>query len=289
MCSSDLAYLNRILKTNADYVIASDTDSIYVNLGVLVRQEDAFTGRTKDQIVTMLDRFCEQRIQQVIDTSLDALAKYLNVAVPCLSMKREVIADKGVWTAKKRYMLNVYDTEGVRHSTPKLKMMGIEAVKSSTPALARQVLTRAIELLLRGNQEEVWTLIDEQRKAFFAAPFDDVAMPRSVNGLKKYRNATKGIPIHVAGALAFNRRIEAEQLADIEPIREGAKIRFAYLREPNPFHCHVLSAMYGCPETWQVEKYLDYDRQFQIAVLDPLNAILSLVGWSAEHHVTLFD
>ena len=283
------AYLNRILKTNADYVIASDTDSIYVNLGVLVRQEDAFTGRTKDQIVTMLDRFCEQRIQQVIDTSLDALAKYLNVAVPCLSMKREVIADKGVWTAKKRYMLNVYDTEGVRHSTPKLKMMGIEAVKSSTPALARQVLTRAIELLLRGNQEEVWTLIDEQRKAFFAAPFDDVAMPRSVNGLKKYRNATKGIPIHVAGALAFNRRIEAEQLADIEPIREGAKIRFAYLREPNPFHCHVLSAMYGCPETWQVEKYLDYDRQFQIAVLDPLNAILSLVGWSAEHHATLFD
>ena len=233
--------------------------------------------------------FRSQRIQSVIDTSLDALAKYLNVAVPCLSMKREIIADKGVWTAKKRYMLNVYDTEGVRHSTPKLKMMGIEAVKSSTPAMARHALTRAIELLLRGTQQEVWAFIEEQRAAFFAAPFDDVAMPRSVNGLKKYRDATKGIPIHVAGALAFNRRIEAESLVDIEPIREGAKIRFAYLREPNPFRCHVLSAMYGCPDAWQVEKYLDYDKQFQIAIIDPLNAILNLVGWSAEHHVSLFD
>jgi DNA polymerase elongation subunit (family B) len=194
-----------------------------------------------------------------------------------------------VWTAKKRYMLNVYDTEGVRHTSPKLKMMGIEAVKSSTPAVARTILTRGIELLLRGTQEEVWALVTQERAKFMQAAFDDIAMPRSVNGLGKYSRAEKGIPIHVAGAIAFNRRLEADGLTSVEPIREGAKIRFAYLREPNPFRCHVLSATYGCPEEWHVEKYLDYDKQFQIAVLDPLNAILNLVGWSAEHHASLFD
>jgi DNA polymerase elongation subunit (family B) len=283
------AYLNENLGTNKDYIIASDTDSIYINLGPLVAHEELFNGQSKDRIVTMLDRFCEKRIQKVIDRALDALASYLNVAVPCLSMKREVIADKGVWTAKKRYMLNVYDTEGVRHASPKLKMMGIEAVKSSTPAVARTILTRGIELLLRGTQEEIWALVAKEREKFMQAAFDDIAMPRSVNGLRKYSRTEKGIPIHVAGAIAFNRRLDADKLTSVEPIREGAKIRFAYLREPNPFCCHVLSAVYGCPEEWQVEKYLDYDKQFQIAVLAPLNAILNLVGWTAEHQVSLFD
>ena len=283
------AYLNRALKTDADYVIASDTDSVYVNLGALVKHTDTFNGKTKDQIVTMLDKFCEQRIQTVIDASLARLASYLNVAVPCLSMTREVIADKGVWTAKKRYMLNVYDTEGVRHTTPRLKMMGIEAVKSSTPSMARMVLTRAIELLLRGTQEEIWTLIQEKREEFMQAPFQDIAMPRSVNGLDKYSDVEKGVPIHVAGALAFNRKVVADKLTHIEQIREGSKIRFAYLRQPNVFRCHVLAAAYGCPVEWQVEKYVDYEKQFQIVIIDPLNAILNLVGWSAEHQATLFD
>jgi DNA polymerase elongation subunit (family B) len=283
------AYLNTALKTDADYVIASDTDSVYVNLGALVKHTDTFNGKTKDQIVTMLDKFCEQRIQTVIDASLARLASYLNVAVPCLSMTREVIADKGVWTAKKRYMLNVYDTEGVRHTTPRLKMMGIEAVKSSTPSMARMVLTRAIELLLRGTQEEIWTLIQEKREEFMQAPFQDIAMPRSVNGLDKYSDVEKGVPIHVAGTLAFNRKVVADKLTHIEQIREGSKIRFAYLRQPNVFRCHVLAAAYGCPVEWQVEKYVDYEKQFQIVIIDPLNAILNLVGWSAEHQATLFD
>lgn len=282
------AYLNRVLRTNVDYIIASDTDSIYVNLGSLVAQQSALQHQSLDRIVTALDRFSEQRLQPVIDAALSELASYLNVAVPCLSMKREIIANKGVWTAKKRYMLNVYDTEGVRHTEPKLKMMGIEAVKSSTPAIARAILTRAIELVLRGTQEEIWAWVAEQRAYFMSARFDDVAMPRSVNGLDKYRHATKSVPIHVAGSLAFNRRIEAEQLVTVEPIREGAKIRFAYLKEPNPFRSHVIAAMYGCPEEWQVEKFLDYERQFQIAVLDPLNAILHLVGWTAEYQPSLF-
>jgi len=281
-------YLNSVLHTSNDYIIASDTDSIYINLGALVAQEPAFADKATQQIVTMLDRFCERRIQPIIDASLASLAKYMNVATPCLSMKREVIADKGVWTAKKRYMLNVYDTEGVRHAEPKLKMMGIEAVKSSTPAIARDILTHAIELLLRGTQEDVWAYIKASREKFTHASFADIAMPRSVNGLKQYEHAEKSIPIHVKGAIVYNKKVRAEQLSHLETIRDGAKIRFAYLRNMNPFGSHVMSAPHDCPPSWQVERYVDYEKQFQIAVLDPLNAILQHVQWSAEYEPTLF-
>lgn len=282
------AYLNTVLRTSADYIIASDTDSVYINLGTLVTAESAFQGKSTQQIVMMLDRFCDKRLQAVIDSSLDSLAKYMNVAEPCLSMKREIIADKGVWTAKKRYMLNVYDTEGVRHTEPKLKMMGIEAVKSSTPTIARDILTHAIELLLRGTQEDVWAYIAEARARFEAASFADVAMPRSVNGLKQYANAEKGIPIHVKGALVYNHKIAAQGMSHLETIRDGAKIRFAYLRNMNPFGSHVLSAPHECPTEWNVERYIDYEKQFRVAVLDPLNAILQHVQWSAEYEPTLF-
>ena len=281
-------YLNSVLHTSNDYIIASDTDSIYINLGALVAQEPAFADKATQQIVTMLDRFCERRIQPIIDASLASLAKYMNVATPCLSMKREVIADKGVWTAKKRYMLNVYDTEGVRHAEPKLKMMGIEAVKSSTPAIARDILTHAIELLLRGTQEDIWAYIKASREKFTHASFADIAMPRSVNGLKQYEHAEKSIPIHVKGAIVYNKKVRAEQLSHLETIRDGAKIRFAYLRNMNPFGSHVMSAPHDCPPSWQVERYVDYEKQFQIAVLDPLNAILHHVQWSAEYEPTLF-
>ena len=282
------AYLNRALDTNADYIIASDTDSIYINLGALVSAQEAFREKNTHQIVTMLDRFCEQRLQSVIDASLASLAKYMNVAVPCLSMKREIIADKGVWTAKKRYMLNVYDTEGVRHTEPKLKMMGIEAVKSSTPTIARDILTHAIELLLRGTQEDIWAYIKSSRARFESASFAEIAMPRSVNGLTRYQNAEKGIPIHVKGAIVYNKKIASQGLSHLEAVRDGAKIRFAYLRNMNPFGTHVLSAPHECPPEWQIERYIDYEKQFQIAVLDPLNAILQHVQWSAEYEPSLF-
>jgi len=207
--------------------------------------------------------------------------------VPCLSMTREVIANKGVWTAKKRYILNVCDSEGVRYREPKLKIMGIEAVKSSTPALCRHMITEVLKLFMNQTQEDVWAYIKAQREVFGCGKFEDVAFPRSVNGLKKYdTHDRKGCPIQVKGALVYNDHIGA--MKKFEPIRDGQKIRFAYLREPNRFQSKVLAAPDGCPASWKVETMLDYETQWQKSFIEPLTAILGCAGWSVEKADVLF-
>jgi DNA polymerase elongation subunit (family B) len=282
------AYLNGLLKTNDDYIIASDTDSVYVRFGPLV--ERWMSGRSKERVVGMLDRFCAEKIEPVLDASFDRLATYLNVSVPCLTMKREVIADRGVWTAKKRYILNVFDNEGVRYDTPQLKVMGIEAIKSSTPAICRDMIMDSLRLFMNATQEELWAYLTTCRERFAGASFEDVAFPRSVNGLAKYSGKDKGIPIHVRGAQAFNEALVRTHLtAEHEPVHEGEKIKFAYLREPNKFHTHVMSAPQGCPPEWEIEKVLDYDTQFQRAFLDPLQTIVTAAGWSVVNEPSLFD
>lgn len=277
------AFLNKTFKTDEDYIIASDTDSIYVCLD---RVAQRYNHADVQKTVTFLDRFCEEVLQRIIDTAFANVATYMNVLEPCLTMKREVIADKGIWTAKKRYILNVWDTEGVRYQAPKLKMMGIEAVKSSTPELVREMITDALSLLMRGTQEELWAFIDAQYARFSAAPFEDVAFPRSVNGVSKYADALKGIPLHVRGALVYNRRIAG--MPAYQTITEGQKIKYAYLREPNPFQSNVLAAPDGCPAEWEIERWIDYRTQWQKAFLEPLQAIVQCVGWNVEAQMSLF-
>ena len=282
-------YLNAKFGTNGeDYIVASDTDSIYVRLERIVDKYKQFAPHApmKD-CVRMLDKFCTDSIEPVLVKSFTQIAQYLHVAVPCLSMTREVIANKGVWTAKKRYILNVCDSEGVTYREPKLKIMGIEAVKSSTPALCRQMIIDVLKLFMNQTQEDVWVYIKGQREVFERGRFEDVAFPRSVNGLEKYDTIDrKGCPIQVKGALVYNEHIGS--LPKYEKIRDGQKIRFAYLREPNRFHTHVLSAPDGCPPSWKVEAMLDYETQWQKSFLEPMSAILSCAGWSVEKQDVLF-
>lgn len=284
-------YLNKAFKTKQDYIIASDTDSIYIRLGVCAAAyQNLYPRDTKDQVISMLDRFCEQKLQPVINQAFAELAEYMNVATPCLTMVRESIADKGVWTAKKRYILNVWDSEGVRYEKPKLKIMGIEAIKSSTPQICRDMITHAMKLFMTETQQDVWDYLAECRTKFVGAAFEDIAFPRSVNGLKKYSQRDKGIPIHVKGAQAFNDALVKTGLEkEYELVHEGEKIRFAYLREPNPFHVHVISAPEGCPPEWNIEKWLDYDTMFEKSLVEPLEAILTCAGWSTAKTASLFD
>ena len=275
------AYLNKMFKTSEDYIVASDTDSIYVKLGRVVdKYKEHRPAASMSNCVAMLDQFCAKRIEPVLVKSFASIAEYLHVAVPCLSMTREVIASKAIWTAKKRYILNVLDNEGVVYAEPKLKIMGIEAVKSSTPAVCREMIIAVLKLLMNGTQESVWDYIKSQRAVFGRAKFEDIAFPRSVNGLEKYRDDRKGCPIQVRGALVYNELIAG--MAKYERIRDGQKIRFAYLLDENRFGSHVLAAPYGCPAAWKVEAMLDYETQWQKAVLAPLEAILAAAGWTVE-------
>jgi len=287
------AYLNKMFKTSEDYIVASDTDSIYVKLGRVVdKYKEHRPAASMSNCVAMLDQFCAKRIEPVLVKSFASIAEYLHVAVPCLSMTREVIASKAIWTAKKRYILNVLDNEGVVYAEPKLKIMGIEAVKSSTPAVCREMIIDVLKLLMNGTQESVWDYIKAQREVFGRAKFEDIAFPRSVNGLEKYdlesltTGEQKGCPIQVRGALVYNEKIAG--MAKYERIRDGQKIRFAYLLNENRFGSHVLAAPDGCPAAWKVEELIDYETQWQKAVLAPLEAILSAAGWTVEKQNTLF-
>ena len=286
-------YLNRILKTDGvDYVIASDTDSIYLNLGPLV--ENIFKGREKttESIVTFLDKICEVELEKYIEGCYQELANYVNAYDQKMQMKRENIADRGIWTAKKRYILNVWDSEGVRYEEPKLKMMGIEAVKSSTPAPCRQMIKDALKLVMSGTENEVIDYIDRCKSEFKKLSPGDISFPRSISDVQKFYSSstiyTKGTPIHARGALLFNYYVKEKKLTNkYSPIGNGDKIKFCYLKKPNSIHENVISFISDFPKELNLDKYIDYDLQFEKAFLDPLKAILNAIGWEVTKTATL--
>ena len=286
-------YLNKILKTeNVDYVIASDTDSIYLNMGPLV--ESVYKGREKttESVVSFLDKVASLELEKYIEGSYQELANYVNAYDQKMQMKRENIADRGIWTAKKRYILNVWDSEGVRYEEPKLKMMGIEAVKSSTPAPCRKMIKDALKLMMSGTEDEVIDFIENARKKFKALPPEQIAFPRSASDVVKYQSSSdiymKGTPIHVRGALLFNHYIKQNKLTNkYSLIQNGEKVKFIYLKKPNSIHENIISFIQEFPKELNLDKYIDYDLQFEKAFLEPLKIILDAIGWKVEKTVNL--
>ena len=287
-------YLNKLLETqDVDYVVASDTDSIYVTLHRLVDRLFPNGGETS-KIVNFLDKVCQEKIERFIDLQYRDLANYMNAYDHKMFMKREVIADKGLWTAKKRYILNVHDSEGVRYSEPKLKMMGIEAVKSSTPSVCRDKIKQAMRIMMNDTEDDIIKFIEEFREEFYQLPAEDISFPRGINGIKKYKGTKdiyiKGTPIHVRGALIYNDLLVKHGLTKAFPmIQDGDKIKFTYLKEPNTIHESVISISGSLPTEFNLNKYIDYEKQFQKAFVDPLGIILEKIGWNTEKKSTLED
>ena len=273
------AYLNKILKTDdVDYVIAADTDSIYLNLGPFVHK--VFKGRetSDDRIVGFLDKVCQVEFEKYIGDSYEALASYVNAYEQKMFMKRENIANRGIWTAKKRYILNVFDSEGVRYKTPKLKVNGIEAVKSSTPAPCRTAIKDALKVIMNGTEDQLQKFIANFRDQFEAMPVEDIAFPRGCNNVAKNSSPAtiygKGCPMHVRGALLYNFYIKKRKLTHKYPIiQEGEKIKYVMLRTPNKINENVISFFQTLPTEFGLDKSIDYDLQFKKSFLDPLTVI----------------
>jgi DNA polymerase elongation subunit (family B) len=286
-------YLNKLLKTeDVDYVIASDTDSIYLHMGPLV--ETIYKGREKttESIVSFLDKICKVELEKYIEGCYQELAEYMNAYDQKMQMKRENIADRGIWTAKKRYILNVWDSEGVRYTEPKLKMMGIEAVKSSTPAPCRKMIKDCLKIMMNGTENEVINFIETARKEFKQLSPEQISFPRSASDIQKYKSSStiysKGTPIHVRGALLFNHYIKEAKLTNkYSLIQNGEKVKFIYLKKPNTIHENIISFIQEFPKELNLDKYIDYELQFEKAFLEPLKIILDSIGWSVEKTVNL--
>lgn len=284
------AFMNKTLKTEGkDYVVAIDTDSIYLTLEVLV--EKMCEGKTDDQKIKFMDKVCEEVFQPFIDSGYQELANYMNAYSQKMQMKREVLADKGIWTAKKRYILNVHNSEGVQYAKPKIKVMGLEMVKSSTPAIIRDKLRDSIEVILKGNQADLQNYIMDFRKQFDKLPVEEIAFPRGVNGMKQYAGSpiySKGTPIHVRGALLFNHYTKKMGLdKKYQPIRDGDKIRFVYVRKPNKFQEDVIAFSQELPPEFDLHSYIDYDKMFEKVFTDAIQIIISSLGWSTSEQSSL--
>ena len=287
------AYLNKLLKTDDfDYVIASDTDSIYLNLGPMV--EAVFKERKKDgeSIVRFLDKVCQVEFEKYIDGSYQELSTYVNAYEQKMVMKRENIANKGIWTAKKRYILNVWNSEGVQYEQPKLKMMGIEAVKSSTPAPCRSAIKEALNVIMSGNESDVQDYIDKFRQEFESMSPEEIAFPRGCNNIAKNSSPAtiygKGCPMHVRGALLYNFWVKKKKLTHKYPlIQEGEKVKYVMLNTPNKINENVVSFFQTLPPELGLNGSIDYNLQFTKSFLQPLQVILDTLGWDAEKVNTL--
>ena len=286
-------YLNKHLKTDDyDYVIAIDTDSIYLCLDNLV--ETVFKGREKttEGIVSFLDKVCKVELEKYIENSYQELASYVNAFDQKMFMKRETIADKGIWTAKKRYILNAWDVEGVRYSEPKLKIMGIEAVKSSTPAPCRQKIKDALKIIMTKTEDDLIKFIEQFRNEFKELTLDQIAFPRSANNLTKFSSSVtiygKGTPMHVRGVLLYNFYIKKNKLTHKYPvIQDGEKIKYLLLRTPNKINENVIAFLQTFPDELGLDKSVDRDLQFEKSFVEPLKIILDIIGWKTEKVNTL--
>ena len=289
-------FMNNLLKTESDYVVASDTDSIYLRLSELVEKVygDKVHSIDKQKVIEFMDKVCNDKIQPFIDESYEELAEYVHAYKQKMRMKREGLSDKGIWTAKKRYILNVYNNEGVQYKEPHLKVMGLEMVKSSTPSAIRQKMEQTIKILVRGTESEVQEFIENFRKEFKSLPPEEISFPRGVNGLKQYADSVtmykKGTPIHVKGAILYNYYLKKMDLTKKYPlIQEGEKLKFTYLKQPNTFKDTVISYPGRLPPEFGLHDYVDYDMQFEKAYLDPVKIILNCMNWKHEKVNSLED
>jgi DNA polymerase elongation subunit (family B) len=286
-------FMNKLMKTdNTDYVIASDTDSIYINMGPVVEALDV-DNKTDHEICRIIDKFSEQKIVPYMEQSYSELANMMSAYQHKMQMKRETIANKAIWKAKKMYIMNAIDIEGVEYAEPKLKLQGIEAVRSSTPHVCRDNIMQAIKIMLSGDVYKLRKFVDNFKSEFMNMPFEAVAFPRGIKDLGSYRDAAniykKGTPIHVKGALIFNSLLKKQGLKNIQPIANGDKIKFAYLKLPNPVKDTVISVPDFLPNELGLDKYIDRDMQFLKTFIGPISTIATIIGWSLEDNASLED
>lgn len=279
--------INKILKTDGiDYIIAIDTDSLYVNMAPLIKAVNP------NDPVKFLDKACKEKFEPILEKAYEQLFHHMNGYNNRMVMAREAIADRGIWTAKKRYILNVHNNEGVQYSEPKLKIMGIEAIKSSTPMVVRNKFKEVFKLILLGTESDVQNFVKDFEREFMSLDPEEVSFPRGVSELKKWEDPNtlfkSGTPIHVRGAILYNHFLKKKKLdKEYEEIQDGEKVKFCYLKLPNPLTQNVISFPKYLPRDFGLAEYIDYDKQFEKTFKDPLQPIMEAVGWNLEKISTL--
>jgi DNA polymerase elongation subunit (family B) len=272
-------------------------NSVYLRLGELVKKVfsvDDIVDIEVHKMIEFMDKVCEERIKPLIDKSFNDLANYTKAYQQKMQMKREALANKGIWTAKKRYILNVYNNEGVAYNEPDIKVMGLEMVKSSTPMAVRIKMREMLKIIMTGKESDIHNFVSKFKAEFCKLPPEDISFPRGLNNLEKYTDDVSvyksGTPIHVKGAILYNNFLKANKLdKKYELIQEGEKIKFIYLKVPNHFRESVIAFPVRLPKELGLDKYIDYNKQFDKTFIFPIEVILDCINWTSEKKSTLED
>lgn len=286
-------FMTKLLGEKGDWVCAIDTDSIYVNFEPLVKKFQLDKDRSTNEVCQLVNKMCVDQFEPMLARACQDLFEYTQSYENHLEMDREVIADVGFWTAKKRYVLNVLNKEGVQYDKPKLKIMGIEAIKSSTPAICRDYLKDSFKVILSGDERKAQEYIENFKKVFKQAGPEEIAFPRGVNDIIKWRDREnlykKGCPIHVRAALLYNAELEKHNLKQHPSIKNGDKIKFLYMKKPNPIKENVFGFIDYLPKEMNLNRYIDYDTQFEKTFTSVLEPIFEAIGWNIEEKVSIED
>jgi DNA polymerase elongation subunit (family B) len=287
------AYLNKALQTtDVDYIYYVDTDSAYVGLAPLIEKVFGTTDIDRKTGEDFLDKVCKEKIEKAIEKGYEELAELMGAYRNAMAMKREKITDRTLFVAKKRYIMNVLNSEGVHYETPKISVTGVESVRSSTPEVCRDKMKEAFKVIMNGTEEQTQDFIEEFRKEFIQLPVEDIAKISGTDDLEKYMDHKsiykKGCPIHVRGCLLYNNFLAQKNMGHkYEKIQSGDKIKFIYLRTPNPLRENIVSFVNVLPKEFDLEQYVDYDLQFDKVFLTPIKNILDAINWSPEKLDTL--
>ncbi len=289
------SYISKLTKSAEPSTFYQDTDSCYVTLQPIVEKfvlPKMGADYDVHKVIDAMDKISNEKITPAINAACDDIAKYTNSLKQLMNFKREALADRGVWTGKKKYALNVYDNEGVRYSEPKTKVMGLEIVRSSTPAPIRKMLKDAVKIVLEGSEKDLQSKIDGWKREFLKMPPEEIAFPRGVQNMDNYMDTAsiykKGCPIHVRAALLYNHYVNKNNLGEMYPeITDGDKIKFIYLRVPNTVRENVFGFIDKFPHELGIEKYVDYEEMWAKAFLAPLDSIISTIGWHHKEKSTL--
>jgi len=283
-------FLNKTLKTDKDYIIAIDTDSVYVDLQDIV--DKIAPDSSEEKIISFIDKLCREVLNEKINESYEELQAYTGAKRQMMHMKREVIAESAVWTGKKRYAMMVWDKEGVRYEAPKLKIVGIEAVKSSTPRECRETIRTGIELVLTSTEEKFQSFLKSERDRFKTLSVEDIAFPRGVSNITKYHDSrtiyASRTPMHVRASLLYNNLLGETGVGNnYDRIKDGDKMKFVYLKVPNTIRENVIGFSSELPIEFGLHKYIDYDLQYDKAVISPLDTIAEAARWNTKRTPSL--
>lgn len=285
-------FMQKLLKTEEDYILAIDTDSVYVHMGDVVTLLGA-NNKPPEKITKALDTLVEAKIIPLLEDSYDKLQTILNARSQKMVMAREIIASKMVFTGKKKYLAHVLNNEGIQYDKPKLKIVGIESVRSSTPQFCRSLIEKTLELIMISDESTIQKFIESHRQEFYNLQVEDIAFPRGVHGIKKYSKEDdyiKGTPMHVRACILYNKYLKEYKLTNkFEAIQDDDKIRFCYLKTPNPIQENVIAFPVVLPKELGLSDYIDYKTQYNKTYIEPIKTIMEAIGWSVDKKNTLED